>query len=192
MARWEPGARDRIVVAAIDLFNEQGYDDTTVAQIAERAGITKSTFHRYFPDKRDLLAAGQEALSRLFAEGVAAAPSTATPLEAVASGLERVASGLGPRNRELGPRLSAAVAASEELQQRAALKSVGIASAVTQALLARGVPDAVARLAAEMGLLAFKRGFAEWTAADGDADDGLAELSLAALENLRLASEQLG
>lgn len=62
MGRWEPGARERLVMAAVDLFTEQGYDATTVAQIAERAGVTKSTFFRHFPDKRELLVAGQETL----------------------------------------------------------------------------------------------------------------------------------
>ena len=81
MARWEPGARERLVVAAVDLFTEQGYDATTVAQIAERAGVTKSTFFRHFPDKRELLVAGQETLSRLLAEGIAEAPGDAGPLE---------------------------------------------------------------------------------------------------------------
>ncbi len=74
MARWEPDARERLVLAALDLFTEQGYDATTVAQIAERAGLTKSTFFRHFPDKRELLVAGQETLSRLLAEGIREAP----------------------------------------------------------------------------------------------------------------------
>src|SRR6266700_3176542 len=87
MARWEPGARQRMVLAAVDLFTEQGYDATTVAQIAERTGVTKSTFFRHFPDKRELLVAGQEVLSRLLAEGIAKAPESASPLEAVAVGL---------------------------------------------------------------------------------------------------------
>ncbi|MER6872101.1 helix-turn-helix domain-containing protein, partial [Amycolatopsis sp. NPDC000673] len=91
MARWEPGARERLVVAAVDLFAEQGYDATTVAQIAERAGVTKSTFFRHFPDKRELLVAGQETLSRLLAEGIADAPADSSPLEAVAGGLRRAA-----------------------------------------------------------------------------------------------------
>src|SRR5438270_5209803 len=112
MARWEPGARERLVLAAVDLFTEQGYDATTVAQIAERAGVTRSTFFRYFPDKRELLVAGQQALSRLLTEGIAAAPERATPLEALAAGLERASSAMGPMNRELGPRLKAAVAAN--------------------------------------------------------------------------------
>ena len=99
-------------MAAVDLFTEQGYDATTVAQIAERAGVTKSTFFRHFPDKRELLVAGQASLSQLLTEGIAEAPEDATPLEAVAAGLERVSSAMTPMNRDLGPRLKAAVAAS--------------------------------------------------------------------------------
>src|ERR1700753_614746 len=98
MARWEPGARERLVVAAADLFTEQGYDATTVAQIAERAGVTKSTLFRHFPDKREILVAGQETLSRLLSEGITAAPDDAGPLEAVALGLERVSSAMGQMN----------------------------------------------------------------------------------------------
>jgi AcrR family transcriptional regulator len=64
MPRWEPDARERLAVAAPQLFSEQGYDETTVAVIADRAGLAKSTFPRHFPDKRDVLAAGPETLSR--------------------------------------------------------------------------------------------------------------------------------
>ncbi len=192
MARWEPGARERLVVAAVDLFTEQGYDATTVAQIAERAGVTKSTFFRHFPDKRDILVAGQQTLSQLLADGIAGAPVGASPLEAVAAGLERVSSAMGPMNRELGPRMKAAVAASAELQERDALKSVGLAAVMTTALLARGVPDPTAHLAAELGLLAFKRGYAEWSEGDRDAQDELAQYTLAALDELRAASASLG
>ena len=192
MVRWEPGARERLVVAAVDLFTEQGYDATTVAQIAERAGVTKSTFFRHFPDKRELLVAGQETLSRLLAEGIADAPVEATPLQAVAAGLVRASSEMGPFNRELGPRLKAAVAASAELQERDALKTVSLAAAMTAALIARGLPDSVAALASELGVLAFKRGYAEWSEGDRDAGDGLATHALAALDELRAASVALG
>ncbi|WP_030515299.1 TetR/AcrR family transcriptional regulator [Nocardia sp. NRRL WC-3656] len=192
MGRWEPGARERLVVAAVDLFTEQGYDATTVAQIAERAGVTKSTFFRHFPDKRELLVAGQETLSRLLAEGIAEAPERATPLEAVAAGLERASAAMGPMNRELAPRLKAAVAASAELQERDALKSVGLAAAMTEALIARDVPDPTAALASELGVLAFKRGFAEWTDGERDAPDELARHVLSALDELRAASAALG
>jgi AcrR family transcriptional regulator len=192
MARWEPGATERLVVAAVDLFTEQGYDTTTVAQIAERAGVTKSTFFRHFSDKRELLVAGQETLSRLLADGIAEAPASVSPLEAVAAGLERASGAMGPANRELGPRLKAAVAASTELQERDALKSVGLAAAMTAALVARGVPDAMAHLAAELGVLAFKRGYAEWSDGDRDDDTGLAPFALAALADLRAAATSLG
>ena len=192
MGRWEPGARERLVVAAVDLFTEQGYDATTVAQIAERAGVTKSTFFRHFPDKRELLVAGQETLSRLLAEGIAEAPGNASPLEAVAAGLERASTAMGRMSRELAPRLKAAVAASAELQARDALKSVSLAAEMTTALVARGVSDPTAALASELGVLAFKRAYAEWSEGDRDAEDELAGYALAALDELRAASASLG
>lgn len=189
MARWKPGARERLVLAAVDLFTEQGYDATTVAQIAERAGVTKSTFFRYFPDKHQLLVAGQQTLSRLLAQGIAEAPECATPLEAVAAGLERASSAMGPMNRELAPRLTAAIAANVELQERDALKSVGLAEAMTDALVARGVRENTAHLAAQLGVLAFKQGYAQWLQAHHDAT--LTPYTLAALEELRTASQSL-
>src|SRR6202522_1205557 len=191
MARWQPGATQRLVVAAVDLFTEQGYDATTVAQIAERAGVTKSTFFRHFSDKRELLVAGQETLSRLLADGITEAPADATPLEAVAAGLERASRAMALANRELGPRLKAAVAASTELQERDALKNVGLAAAMTAALVARGVPDATAHLAGELGVLAFKRGYAQWSEDDRDDARGLAHHALAALDDLRTAAATL-
>jgi AcrR family transcriptional regulator len=189
MPRWEPDARQRLVAAALHLFSERGYDETTVAEIADRAGLTKSTFFRYFPDKRDVLAAGQETLSRLFVEGISQAPADATPLNAVAAGLERAASAMRPFNRELAPHLQAAIAASSELQERAALKQVGMAAAMADALRARGVPDSVAGLAAELGVLAFRDAYATWAQAGNEED--FAELARVALERLRATASQL-
>lgn len=192
MGRWEPGARERLVIAAVDLFTEQGYDATTVAQIAERAGVTKSTFFRHFPDKRELLVTGQETLCRLLAEGIAEAPADASPLEAVAAGLQRASTAMGPTSREIAPRLKAAVAASAELQERDALKSVSLAAAMTAALVTRGVPDPTAALASELGVLAFKRGYVEWSEGDRAPEDGFAAYLLKALDELRAASTSLG
>jgi hypothetical protein len=98
---------------------------------------------------------------------------------------------MGPMNRELGPRLKAAVAASTELQERDALKSVGLAAAMTDALRARGVADTPARLASEMGVLAFKQGFDRWSGADRSDDEPLAPHTLAALQELRAAAAAL-
>lgn len=191
MARWQPGATERLVVAAVELFTEHGYDDTTVAQISERAGLTKSTFFRHFSDKRELLVAGQQTLSKLLASGITEAPPEASPLAAVAVGLERAASEMGPTNRELGPRIKAAIAASTELQERDALKSVGLAAAMTAALTARGIPALTAQVAAELGVLAFKQGYTQWSESDDSKDPGLAHHTLSALSDLRSATAKL-
>ncbi|UXA08028.1 TetR/AcrR family transcriptional regulator; helix-turn-helix transcriptional regulator [Mycobacterium sp. SMC-2] len=190
MPRWEPDARARLVAAALQLFSEQGYDRTTVAEIADQAGLTKSTFFRYFPDKREVLAAGQETLARLLTDGIASAPADASPLAAVAAGLQRAAGPMTPFNRELGPRLQAVIASSTELQERDALKQVGLAAAMAYALRARGVPARAAALAAELGVLAFKEAYAEWLAADDDQD--LAEMACKALNDIRAAAADLG
>jgi AcrR family transcriptional regulator len=190
MPRWQPDGRLRLVTAALQLFSEQGYDETTVAEIAERAGLTKSTFFRHFPDKRDVLSAGQETLSRLLVEGIATAPAQATPLAAVAAGLTSAASAMGPANRDAAPRVQAVIAASAELQERYALKQVGFVAAMTQALRERGLSESVASVAAELGALAFKQAFATWVQSDEEQD--LAELSVAALERLRITAAALG
>jgi AcrR family transcriptional regulator len=190
MPRWEPDARERLVSAALHLFSEQGFDDTTVAEISDRAGLAKSTFFRYFPDKRDVLTAGQASLSRLFAEGISSAPAAATPLTAVASGLERAAEAMGPFNRELAPRLQAVIATSTELQERSALKQVGLAAAMAGALRARGVPGSAASLAAELGVLAFKEAYTTWLTPDNHQE--LGELARKALDGLRTTLTELG
>jgi len=189
MARWEPDARERLVRTALDLFAEQGYDNTTVAQITERAGLTKSTFFRHFPDKREVLAAGQDTLCVLLEEGVGAAPASATPLEAVAAALDAAAAAFTPERRALGLKLHAVIAASSELQERDALKRVGLATALTTALEKRGVPDPTASLAAELGILALKIAYSRWS--DPGNQEELAPLARHALHELQIASATL-
>ncbi|MEY9965318.1 AcrR family transcriptional regulator [Streptacidiphilus sp. MAP12-16] len=192
MPRWKPDARQRLVVAALGLFAEQGYDDTTVAQISERAGLTRSTFFRHFADKREILTAGQKALSRLLAEGIDAAPADATPMTAVEAGLERASAEMTSFNRELSPLLRAAIEANEELQKRDALKSIGMAAAMVDALKRRDVKEPTAQVAAELGVLAFKLGFSQWADPDRDQDPGeLATHTRAALDELRAAAADL-
>lgn len=107
----ESAAQVKVLAGAVGGGPGVRANGTTVGQIAERAGVTKSTFFRHFPDKRELLVAGQETPSRLLAEEIAQALRNASPLEAIAAGLERASSARGPMNRELAPRLKAAVAA---------------------------------------------------------------------------------
>jgi AcrR family transcriptional regulator len=191
MGRWEPGARERLVLAAVDLFQEQGYDETTVAQIAERAGVTRSTFFRHFPDKREVLVAGQAVLSALLAEGIREAPAEATPLDAVAQGLRRAAEAYGPMSREIAPRVEAVIAASEELRQRSAQKSVGLAAAMEAALIDRGASEVVARLAAELGVLAHHRAFVRWAADPAARAEAMGDYAVESLAELREAATAL-
>lgn len=178
-----------MVRAALELFTEQGYDNTTVAEIAERAGLTKSTFFRHFPDKREVLFAAQDILCQLFADGIATAPASATPLEAVAAALAAAAAAFPPGRRDLGLQRRAVIAANPELQEREALKRTGFAAAMTKALQERGVADPTASLAAELGVLAFKRAHARW--ADPTDQQPFDELGRQALEELQVASATL-
>ncbi|MFG2848836.1 TetR/AcrR family transcriptional regulator [Kitasatospora sp. NPDC048296] len=192
MPRWKPDARQRLVVAALGLFAEQGYDQTTVAQIAERAELTRSTFFRHFADKREILTAGQGALSRLLAEGIDTAPADATPLAAVAAGLERASGEMTSFNRSLGPLLHAAIEANEELRSREATKSAGMAAAMVDALKRRGIAEPTALAAAELGVLAFRLGYTRWADPARDDHPGeLATLARAAFDELRQAVTDL-
>jgi AcrR family transcriptional regulator len=191
MARWEPNTRERLVRAALDLFAEQGYEATTVSQIAERAGgLTKMTFFRHFPDKREVLfAAGQEVHSRLLADAIAALPGAATPLQAVAAGLDAVTDTFTDDRREFAARLRAVIAGNSELRERAVFKRAGLAEAMREALEKRGVPDPTASLAAELGVGAYYRAFEQW--ADPASEQTLTELTRQALEHLRAATATL-
>jgi len=190
MARWEPNARGRLVLAALDLFAEQGYDNTTVSQIANRAGLTKTTFFRHFPDKREVLFAGQQVHSQLLADGAAAAPDSATPLEAVAAALDSLTASFTAEQRELGPRLLTVIADNPELQERAAYKRAALAAALTSALGKRGVPELTASLAADLGARVFDRAFDRWI--EPSSQQTFTELAQEELQALRTATTALG
>jgi AcrR family transcriptional regulator len=189
MPRWQPNPQERLVRAALELFGEQGYEDTTVVQIAARAGLTKSTFFRHVPDKRELLFIGQELLTRAFADGIAAAPRDAAPLEAVASALDAAAVAFPAERREFGPPRRAIIAANPELQEREALKRARLTAAMANALEARGTAEAVASLAAEIGVLALGRAYARW--ADPDCEREFTDLARESLSELRAAGAAL-
>ena len=182
--RWEPNARGRLEKAAMELFQERGFDQTTTAAIAERAGLTERTFFRYFADKREVLFAGADGFQDLFVSTVATAPGDAAPIEAVAAALYAAAAMLD--SHEDGARRRAAIiAAHPDLRERELIKLATVAAAVADALRARGVPDPAAALAAEAGLAVFKTAFARWIAApSGPALPGLVTDSLDALKSV--------
>src|SRR5438067_9147437 len=97
MGRWGPDAAGRFRAAAMELFGEIGYEQTTVAEIAQRAGLTARTFFRYFADKREVLFAGSEQLQAEMVTALEGAPASAPPMEAVALALDAAATMLGER-----------------------------------------------------------------------------------------------
>ena len=175
--------------AALELFAEQGYESTTVVEIAERAGLTKSTFFRHVPDKREVLFIGQDFLVRALTDGIASAPNGASPLEAVAAALDAAAEAFPAERRDFGPQRQAVIAANPELQEREALKRTGFAAAMAEALKARGTEDIQASLAAEIGVLALSRAYARW--ADPANEREFAELARDALAELQAAGATL-
>src|SRR5207237_6492293 len=114
MVRWEPGARERLKAAALELFARQGFDGTTVAEIAARAGVTERTFFRYFADKREVLFSGSATLQEVLVSAAVNAPESAAPIDAVAAALEAVAGPLQER-REHARKRQAVIAANDEL-----------------------------------------------------------------------------
>jgi AcrR family transcriptional regulator len=165
MSRWKPDAAGRLMTAAITLFAEQGYQATTVVEIAERAGLTQRTFFRYFSDKREVLFSGSEELGRLWLEAVAAAPAEATPLAVVAAGLDPVAEMFVERH-DFARIRAAIIEANPELKERELIKLQTLAGAIEGALIGRGVPASAATLAAQAGMTVFHVAFANWIRQD--------------------------
>jgi AcrR family transcriptional regulator len=169
MGRWEPDARGRLARAALELYIECGFEQTTVADIATKAGLTERTFFRHFADKREVLFWGAAALQELVVSAVAAAPDSASPLDAVAAGLEAAAWLLQQRGAFARKRQTV-IAANAELRERELIKLASLASAIADALRARGVREPVASLTAEAGIAVFRIAFARWIDATGRPD----------------------
>ena len=163
MGRWEPNARERLQEAAMELFEEHGYDRTTVGDIAARAGLAERTFFRYFTDKREVLFARSEELEKGIVDVIASTPPDAAPLDAVAAAFEAAGAELqGRGDVHLVRARHALVMKHAEIRERELIKLASLATAVTQALRARGVSEPAASLAAEAGIAVFKVGFERW------------------------------
>ena len=189
MARWEPNTRGRLIESALDLFEQHGYDNTSVEQIADRAGVTKTTFFRQFVDKRDVLSAGQEEHSVVMAEAIESSSPGASPLDAVEAAVRALADTFPNTRRAFAARVHAVTSSNDELSERAGLKFAGYVDAVRQALIARGVAESTAAVAAHLGLLAFSTAFDRWTGSDHDAS--LTELVSDAIRDVHAASQTL-
>jgi AcrR family transcriptional regulator len=183
MPRWEHGSEDRLKQAAIELFDEHGFENTSVIEIAERARVATRTFFRYFPDKREVLFAEAEALRTVLVERVLQAPEIAKPLELVFGVLAAFDwESLG--SRESQRRRRAVIAANPDLLERDLIKHHGIAVGFTDALQQRGVDADVARLAATVAIDVFFTAYRQWLQA-GETED-LATISQRMMSRLAM------
>jgi AcrR family transcriptional regulator len=162
MPRWDPRAEDRLREAALELFLEHGYENVTVAQITERAGLTRRSFSRYFTDKRDVLFTGSERLPAVLARSVRDADSTLAPFGALLTALVDV-TGMLADQAPLTAQRRAVVRASPELQERARTKFAAVTDAVADALRDRGTAESEASLLAQVGVAIFRTAFERWT-----------------------------
>ncbi|TDP91817.1 TetR family transcriptional regulator [Labedaea rhizosphaerae] len=163
MARWEPDAQGRMIRAALELFDERGFDQTTAGDIAEKAGVTERTFFRHFADKREVLFDGAHTMEHTVHDVTVAAPAELSPLDAALAGITAAGELLADRH-EFSMRRSRIVAANPSLQERELLKLAAMTESTTKALHERGVTEPVASLAAHSAVTVFHVAFARWVA----------------------------
>ncbi|QIG45485.1 TetR family transcriptional regulator [Nocardioides anomalus] len=166
MARWEPDAAGRLRAAALDLYVDQGYEQTTVAEIAERAGVTARTFFRHYADKREVLFAGSDVLVARMVEATVTAPADATPLDALGRALDVAAEMFGD-GHDHSSRRQRVLHDNPELLERELAKMAMLASALAGALEQRGVAPAAAEMVAEAAITVFRVGFDRWATGPG-------------------------
>ena len=163
MARWEPDARGRLAQAALALYGENGYENTTVAEIAQRAGLTERTFFRHFADKREVLFGGGSALQELIVSVVADAPDSQAPIDAAAAGLEAAGEQFFVHeHRDFSRQRQAVIASNPDLQERELTKLAALSTAIADALRRRGLDDPAATLTAEVAIAVFRTAFERW------------------------------
>ncbi len=161
MARWQSGSRERLAACALELFASQGFERTTVAEIAAEAGLTERTFYRYYADKPEVLFAGQDDFEALFLAGLEASDSN-RPMDLVAAALEHAAAFFPEDRRAWSRSRHAVVSGNVALQERELHKMSRLAGSLTSALVERDVEPTAAALAAEAGVSVFRRSFAAW------------------------------
>lgn len=183
MARWEPDAAGRLRAAALELFETAGYETATVAQIAERAGVTPRTFFRYFADKPEVLFAGSEALEEEMVAAIRATAPEASPRMALDAALDTAAELLSQR-AEFARRRHAVIAANPALTERETMKMTRLASGLAAALHERGLEAFAASMIAHAGVAAFREAFAAWVADPASSLRGGMTDNLAALAAL--------
>ncbi|WP_236787827.1 TetR/AcrR family transcriptional regulator [Amycolatopsis sp. GM8] len=191
MSRWPADTAERLHDAALELFLERGYENTSAAEIAERAGVAKSTFFRHFTDKREVLfAAGQDLLADRSAKVIAGAPAEATTFDLLDAALRAMTTAFDQERRAWYGRRQLVITQNHELRERDLLKREALTAALVTALHQRGLASPAADLAAEIAHLALRTAYARWI--DGSVDKRLDELISETLADLRAATAEFG
>jgi AcrR family transcriptional regulator len=183
MVRWQPDARGRLQEAAMTLFIERGYDEVTVADIAERAGLTKRSFFNHFADKREVVFASADALQASVLAALTEADNGLGPLDAAVGAFTQAAAPIADYP-ELARARRALIDSSSELRERDLLKMASMAAAVADALSRRGVPRRDAIFVSQAATTVFTTAVDEWSR---EPDHGLAASFRDALNDLRAA-----
>ena len=166
----------------MELYGERGFDNTTVEEIAARAGLTERTFFRYFADKKEVLFGGAHELQEFLVAHVLEAPASLAPFEVIGRAYMAAGDDIFEARRDFSRARQAVIASSAELQERELVKLATLNAALAEALRRRGVADPAASLAAESGGSAFKLGFERWLGdAEGKTMSALIRESLDAL-----------
>jgi AcrR family transcriptional regulator len=152
----------------MELYDQRGFDVTTVAEIAERAGLTERTFFRHFADKREVLFQGASALQEFLVRHVAEAPASLDALDTIVTALTAAATEIFEDRRDFARRRQGIIMANAELRERELIKLATLASALAEALRLRKVQEPSATLAAEAGVSLFKIAFQRWVDDRGD------------------------
>ncbi len=173
--------RKRLQRAALELFRERGYEETTAAEIAARAGVTERTFFRHFPDKREVLFDGEAAFSEALTAAVRNAPEALGPWDTLFFAFNSVKQ-MFVENQPFAEPRQRVIASSPALQERAAAKTRSLITAAASALCERGLAVPQANLAAQMGMATLSHGVAAWVN-DGSID--LSEHIVRAFEEAR-------
>ncbi|CAM5668347.1 hypothetical protein SGLAM104S_03501 [Streptomyces glaucescens] len=174
-------ARRRLQQAALELYRERGFDQTTTAEIAARAGVNERTFFRHFPDKREVLFDGEADLRAALMQAVTEAPDGLQPLEVLLYAFRKAGRILEDNRPFSEPRL-AIIAVTPALRERDLAKAASLTEAVAEALRQRGVAARLAGLAAQTGWAAFHHAAQAWI---DDSSQSLDTHLLQAFDDLR-------
>lgn len=187
MPRNSEPVRRRLHEAALALFRDRGYDQTTAAEIAARAGVTERTFFRHFPDKREALFEGEAGFRDSLVEAIAHAPPGLSPLQVLREAY-RAVEGWAEANRPLAEPLHEVIEKTPALKERQLAKTAALQASLAEALQRRGVEPRLAAMAIQAVLAALAYAAASWKDAPGSRLGPHIDRAFKALEELTAPS----